>query len=67
MRSRVTLGYAFLGAAYVLAAVVVVVLLLWGDPSQSRSQTVGRTEEHKVSWSLWHPPGTQHDGRVLAG
>jgi hypothetical protein len=65
VRSRVTLGYAFLAAAYLLAAAGVVVLLLWADPSQSRSQTIGRTEEHKVPWSLWHPPGTQHDGRVL--
>lgn len=48
-----------------MAAAVAVVLLLWADPSQSRSQTVGPTQEHKVSWGLWHPAGTQHDGRVL--
>ena len=65
MRSRVTLGYACLAAVYGLAAAVAVVLLLFADPSQSRGQTGGSTEERKISWGLGRPTGTQHDGRVL--
>lgn len=51
MRSRVTLSYACLAVVYGLAAVAVV-LLLCADPSQSRGQSVGRTEERKISWGL---------------
>ncbi|HWH19898.1 MAG TPA: hypothetical protein VN671_05160 [Solirubrobacterales bacterium] len=66
MRSRLKLGYGCLAAVYGLAVVGAVALLLFADPGSARSQIPGRTYEHKVSWNLWSPVASQHEGRVLS-
>lgn len=47
-----------------LSAVALAVLLLGGGIAEA-DHPRGPTEEHKVSWDLWDPAGTQQDGRVL--
>jgi hypothetical protein len=65
VRSRLAVGYGCVVAVYAFAAAVAVVLVFFAAPAPAGSQTVGRTEERKISWDLWHPAAGQHDGRVL--